>query len=164
MSTLGGFLALAHEIFPMKDPSCAIKFISLADRRRLSTTVSSSPLSNSSTRDRAGISLAAGGGRRGAIIAAKIEICFSSRASSFLRAGGVKRSSTPRNKFRFSIIREEREGGVPSNEFRDQCASGARLLKVAVYGKRSREMRNLMVMNSCKSWKDKFLSIMFFFS
>lgn len=75
----------------------------------------------------------------------------------------VKRSSTPRNKFRFSIIREEREGGVPSNEFRDQCASGARLLKVAVYGKRSREMRNLMVMNSCKSWKDKFLSIMFFF-
>lgn len=75
----------------------------------------------------------------------------------------VKRSSTPRNKFRFSIIREEREGAVPSNEFRDQCASGARLLKVAVYGKRSREMRNLMVMNSCKSWKDKFLSIMFFF-
>lgn len=67
----------------------------------------------------------------------------------------VKRSSTPRNKFRFSIIREEREGDVPSNEFRDQCASGARLLKVAVYGKRSREMRNL-VMNSCKSWKDKF--------
>lgn len=72
----------------------------------------------------------------------------------------MKRSSTPRNKFRFSIIREEREEGVPSNEFRDQCASGARLLKVAVYGKRSREMRNLMVMNSCKSWKDKFF---FFF-